>query len=259
MSGWPPPTDPERASAALRASPRRPLLRPSLFALTFATGVVDAVSYLGIGGVFTANQTGNLVLIGFAVGGTQGFSVVRTVLSLVGFAAGAVLAGAIARHWHPRPFIWMQRVTWTLIAAFVVVLLLLTQLPEAGDERDPARLVAVGLLAIAMGLLNATVRRLGFRDIPTTVATSTISDLASESRWGGGERGNQRDRALALALMLGGAVAGAVIVHAASSAAAFAVALGAALAASVHQAAVARRIPGAPSGGVREPAESPEP
>lgn len=243
MSGWPPPTDPQRAAAALRASQRRPLLRPSLFAFTFATGVIDAVSYLGIGGVFTANQTGNLVLIGFALGGTQGFSVARTILSLLGFAAGAVLAGTIARHWHPQPFIWMQRVTWALLVAFTAVLVLLTQLPAASDDDAPLRLFVVGLLAISMGLLNATVRRLGFRDIPTTVATSTISDLASESRWGGGERGNQRDRALALLLMLGGALTGAVVLHAASTTAAFSVALAAAAAGSLHQRVVSGRYP----------------
>ena len=41
----------------------------ALFGLTFVTGVIDAVSFLGLGHVFTANMTGNVVLLGFAIGG----------------------------------------------------------------------------------------------------------------------------------------------------------------------------------------------
>src|SRR5262249_59224931 len=64
-----------------------------LLALTFVTGIVDAVSYLGLGHVFTANMTGNVVLLGFAVAGASGLSVTRSSLSLVAFLAGAVCGG----------------------------------------------------------------------------------------------------------------------------------------------------------------------
>ncbi|MDX6641084.1 MAG: hypothetical protein QOF12_2095, partial [Solirubrobacteraceae bacterium] len=40
-------------------SVRHPLAR-ALLVLTFSTGLVDAVSYLGLGRVFTANMTGNV-------------------------------------------------------------------------------------------------------------------------------------------------------------------------------------------------------
>jgi hypothetical protein len=42
------------------------VLPPALLALTFSTGLVDAVSVLGLGQVFTANMTGNVVFLGFA-------------------------------------------------------------------------------------------------------------------------------------------------------------------------------------------------
>ena len=35
-----------------------------LLTLAFAAGYVDALGYLGLGGVFTANMTGNTVLLG---------------------------------------------------------------------------------------------------------------------------------------------------------------------------------------------------
>jgi uncharacterized membrane protein YoaK (UPF0700 family) len=242
-----PPTNPEAAAEALRTSPRLHRLRESLLALTFATGVVDAVSYLGLGGVFTANMTGNLVLVGFALGGAPGFSVSRTLVSLIAFMVGATLAGRLSRRWHPKPFRWMQRVTRMMLAVFTVVLIALTQLPDDTTSEPALRLAIVAALALAMGMLNATVRRLGFREIPTTVATSVISDLASESRWGGGDGRNQRDLIGAIALMLLGAMIGALLVRHVSMVAAFAVAVGAVAAPVAHQRAVALRHPGQPS------------
>ena len=57
-------------SLAQRAarSINHPLTR-TLLALTFTTGLVDGVSYLGLGHVFTANMTGNIVLLGFGIAG----------------------------------------------------------------------------------------------------------------------------------------------------------------------------------------------
>jgi hypothetical protein len=42
-----------------------PLVR-ALIGLTVMTGLVDAISFLGLGHIFTANMTGNLVFLGFA-------------------------------------------------------------------------------------------------------------------------------------------------------------------------------------------------
>ncbi len=56
----------------LPASPsHRPPRTPVLFGLAAVTGIVDAVCYLGLGHVFTANMTGNVVLLGFAVAGGE--------------------------------------------------------------------------------------------------------------------------------------------------------------------------------------------
>jgi uncharacterized membrane protein YoaK (UPF0700 family) len=42
------------------------VLPPVLLGLTAVTGLVDTVSYLALGHVFTANMTGNVVFLGFA-------------------------------------------------------------------------------------------------------------------------------------------------------------------------------------------------
>ena len=71
------------ALAAVRRARRRGrlvdrvllLLPPLLLLLSFTTGLVDATSVLGLGKVFTANMTGNIVFLGFAAVGTPGFAV----------------------------------------------------------------------------------------------------------------------------------------------------------------------------------------
>ncbi|MCI0624370.1 MAG: DUF1275 domain-containing protein, partial [Acidobacteria bacterium] len=73
----------------------RATLPLALLILTLVTGVVDAVSVLALGHIFTANMTGNIVFLGFAVAGASGFSVVRSSLSLIAFLVGAVLGGCL--------------------------------------------------------------------------------------------------------------------------------------------------------------------
>jgi uncharacterized membrane protein YoaK (UPF0700 family) len=70
----------------------------------------------------------------------------------------------------------------------------------------------IGLLAFAMGVRNATVRRLKVADLTTTVLTMTLTGLAADSQLAGGEgRGNWR-RGAAVVSMLVGAVIGALLV-----------------------------------------------
>jgi uncharacterized membrane protein YoaK (UPF0700 family) len=67
--------------AVSRGTIRHPLSL-TLLVLTFTTGLVDAVSYLGIGHVFTANMTGNIVFLGFGIAGSGGLLVVAPLISL---------------------------------------------------------------------------------------------------------------------------------------------------------------------------------
>lgn len=97
------------SASAEVASLRHPLTR-ALLMLTFTTGLVDAVSYLGLGRVFAANMTGNIVLLGFGIARSGGLPVVAPIVSLVSFLAGAGAGGMLAKRigivipysWHAR-------------------------------------------------------------------------------------------------------------------------------------------------------------
>ena len=73
-----------------------------LLALTFAAGAVDAVSYLGLGQIFTANMTGNVVFLALAVGERSLLTALHSVGALIGFCLGAIVAGRILAR-PPRP------------------------------------------------------------------------------------------------------------------------------------------------------------
>ncbi|MFE0424432.1 DUF1275 family protein, partial [Streptomyces sp. NPDC058953] len=66
-----------------------PALTAALTALTLTTGMIEAVSFLALGPAFTAVQTGNLLLLGFAVAGEGGLSPAASTASLGGVTPGA--------------------------------------------------------------------------------------------------------------------------------------------------------------------------
>src|ERR1700688_4084824 len=73
-----------------------------LLSMTAVTGMVDAVSFLSLGHVFTANMTGNVVFLGFAIGGAAGLSVSRSLMALICFGVGALLGGLMTRKMSPQ-------------------------------------------------------------------------------------------------------------------------------------------------------------
>nr|WSZ94300.1 DUF1275 domain-containing protein [Streptomyces sp. NBC_00857] len=64
----------------------------ALLIMTFATGLVDAVSFLRLGHVLVANMTGNVVFLGFSVAHGYGLPVVAPIMAMfAGAATGALL------------------------------------------------------------------------------------------------------------------------------------------------------------------------
>src|ERR1700722_17348974 len=72
-----------------------------LLGMTATTGIVDAVSLLALGHVFTA--TGNVLFLSFALAGAQGFSIPRSSMALIAFLLGAAGGRAIGNPNDFRP------------------------------------------------------------------------------------------------------------------------------------------------------------
>ncbi|MFI6434185.1 YoaK family protein [Streptomyces sp. NPDC050759] len=180
-----------------------------LLGLTVVSGLIDAVSYLGLEHVFTANMTGNVVVLGFAAAGAPGFSVAHTLTSLASFVVGAMAGGRVAVRLGGG-----SRRTWARLTLAVEAVLLgisaVVAFAAPGATATAYTLIAV--TAFAMGLRNATVRKLGVPDLTTTVLTMTLTGLAADSRAGGGHGIRSTRRTASVIAMVAGASLGAWLV-----------------------------------------------
>jgi len=170
-------------------------LRVVLILAAFASGLIDAASYLGLGHVFTANMTGNILLLGFAVAGA--------------FLVGAGVAGLLDRDLRAsrRRLIIEIGGEGILIAAAATVAF--TTAAKAGS---PGAYVTIGLLAFAMGARNDTIRRLAVQtNLTTTTLTAALTGLASDFALGGGSHVLASRRLTSLFSLLAGALLGAVL------------------------------------------------
>ncbi|MET8053863.1 YoaK family protein [Streptosporangium sp. NPDC005286] len=185
--------------------------RPSdvpLAGLTVISGLVDAISYVGIGQVFMANMTGNLLILGFAAGDPSKFPLVATAIAVMGFFLGAGLAGQLVeRVPNVRRRLILAMAMETSLFGITTVGSFLLPTTQAG--RYPL-IVALG---VAMGGRNTVVRRLKIPDISTTVVTGTLANLAADSVLGTGRHTRARRRAGEIVALVLGAWAGVLLLR----------------------------------------------
>lgn len=181
-----------------------------MLALTFSTGIIDAVGYLGLDRVFTGNMTGNVVILGMALAGADDLPIVGPILALAGFMIGAAIGGRVLR---PVKVGWTHRSTTLFTVVGVVMAAIAIVLAVVPEHPEPLALSVTALLGAIMGLQAATARHLAVKDVTTVVVTSTITGLAADSRLGGGH-GQPWFRRLAAVVLIGaGAGVGALALN----------------------------------------------
>src|SRR5579863_316794 len=187
-------------------------LPAALLGMTAVTGLIDAVSFLALGHVFTANMTGNVVFVAFAVAGVPGLSLARSLKALAAFFVGATAGGRLVARASADAQVRAALVVFALEAA----LLGAATAAAFGYQGDPSTqalhaYALIVLTALAMGLRNASVRKLAVPDLTTTVLTLTITGLAADSSLAGGTNPRWRRRLGSVVIMFGGAAVGAVL------------------------------------------------
>jgi uncharacterized membrane protein YoaK (UPF0700 family) len=186
----------------------------ALLGMTVVTGVVDAVSYLSLGHVFTANMTGNIVLLGFATAHVSGLSIGRSLTALLAFLVGAILGGRIMARATAESQIRFAVQAFVLEVAF----LLAASLWGIGYRGDLLKgsfqtFALIALTALAMGTRNAAVRKLAVPDLTTTVLTLTITGIGADSSLANGNNPRLARRVASVAAMFLGAALGAAVIH----------------------------------------------
>src|SRR5262247_200341 len=147
-----------------------------LLLLSLAAASLDAISYLGLGRVFTAMMTGNTVLLGLALAQGEVLAALRSILALIGFAIG-VFVGAIIVERESEPAEWPAAVTTALAFETMVLIIVAASIALFGNTHQRIVYLLIILSAFAMGVQSAAVRRLGVPGIATTYITGTLTSL----------------------------------------------------------------------------------
>jgi uncharacterized membrane protein YoaK (UPF0700 family) len=169
-------TESDRGSPGSSSTARRDLL---LLGLTWSAGFIDAISFLGLGNVFTANMTGNTMLLGIALGRGDLPGAFRSSIALAGFCLGATIGALIVMR-SDRPVMWPASITNALALEFITMIALgiiwrwagLHPVPNPGFIE-----VLIILSAFAMGLQSAAVRRIGVSAVTSTAVTGTLAGV----------------------------------------------------------------------------------
>jgi uncharacterized membrane protein YoaK (UPF0700 family) len=192
----------------------------ALLGMTAVTGLIDAVSFLSLGRVFTANMTGNVVILAFAIARVPGLSIARSSTALLSFLVGAIFGGRIMARANPDSQIQFAARAFLLEDVFLFA----ASLCAIGYSRDLLEhsfqsFALIALTALAMGTRNAAVRKLAIPDLTTTVLTLTITGIGAESSLANGNNPRLARRVGSVAAMFLGAALGAVIIRYSISAA----------------------------------------
>ena len=154
-------------------------------ALTFVAGYVDAIGWLALDRVFTAQMSGNLVLLAVHLVADERGRVWLQAVAIVAFIVGLVLTGSVIeigmRNRWRRIFIAALAVEFVLLLCFALAG---NALPPAGNvergDADWPTYALIAVVAVAMGAQNTSLRMAGILSVYTTHMTGTLSGLSEE-------------------------------------------------------------------------------
>lgn len=142
--------------------------------LAYAAGATDAFAFLLLGGVFTANMTGNLVLAGLTERPGYHSMITGVVVAIIVFCAALYGAFRVARSGSSR----IRLVAVLLVAVFAQVTVLATWLFAPGHASPMALVGLIALSSVAMAAQTAVARRVEVESgVTTTYVTGTLTSI----------------------------------------------------------------------------------
>jgi len=141
--------------------------------LALVTGFVDAVAFERLVGVFPANQSGNLIFFGMAIGGSPGSSGWRNAIAIGGYVVGVTLAFALGRR---LPRVRRGPVLLALELALLVTVIVIAGPIDGSQLRNGAEgVVLIVLLSLGMGAQTEVITRVAGIVVATTYETGAIT------------------------------------------------------------------------------------
>ncbi len=146
--------------------------------LSVIAGGADAAGFMGPAHAFTSNMTGNVVLLGIALGQGHWTEVVHVLAIVLIFMAGIALGAWLSRfRADPRRRSLSRRVMGTETA--LLFIFAGTWWALSIHDRESLTYALVTALALAMGLQAAALSRLKVPGVVTTAITGTLTSLVN--------------------------------------------------------------------------------
>ena len=151
-------------------------------AITWVAGFVDAVGYLVLSHIYTANMSGNTVSVGLHLALLDWGQVARKGWPVLMFVAGLMFCSLIHESGKRAGVLATSSITFALEAAMLAAFIPLSAASLHGGQLrvQSASLfyLIVALPALAMGLQNATISHVGALSLRTTHVTGSLTTLA---------------------------------------------------------------------------------
>jgi uncharacterized membrane protein YoaK (UPF0700 family) len=174
--------------------------------LTSGTGAMDAIAFLGLGGVFASVMTGNLVVIGVGAADRRAELAGRAALALVGYVIGGMVGSRLAR---VRGVQVVLAVEVALLVAFAIV----WEIPD-GKPTGGWHIPLILLASTAMGLRSAAIFNLAGLGVSTTYLTGMLTAMIDDAVTSGPTPRVERGLPIFAAIVVGAAIGGWLVVDA---------------------------------------------
>ena len=148
--------------------------------LTALGGYVDAVGYIALFQVFTANMSGNSIHVGMYLSQRNWLELLRPFTAIVFYVMGMALtriAVEIAGRAGRRHIASFTLAAEALLLALFAHATPKMHLGQIVDQQAPAYFTLVALLAFAMGVQTATLTHIGALTVYTTFVTGTLTKM----------------------------------------------------------------------------------
>ena len=183
--------------------------------LAALSGATDALGLIALGGSFTSVMTGNMVLVGVAVGTRDISALGLTLAAMGGYVLGVYVGARVAGEPQPGDGPWPRAVTRALLvelAAFVVFAI--AWWSQGGDPPDSWFGPLLAVNAVALGVQSSAILRFGVSGLSTTYMTGTLTTVITRLAAGHPLTSIRRSGGLLVGLVAG-AAAGALLFEAA--------------------------------------------
>jgi uncharacterized membrane protein YoaK (UPF0700 family) len=152
--------------------------------MSAVAGSIDAIGYIVLFKVFTANMTGNTVALGMGLVQHDWLLAARRGFAIPMFVCGMLWSRVIAHVGHLRGWRHAASVLFgseaVLLGGFGVLGVLLVPNGKLEDDSGSLYFILLALLSLAMGVQNASLSHFGPLSVRTTHVTGNLATLADE-------------------------------------------------------------------------------